>query len=173
MPQSNSIPARTKARRYGFSSGLGLYGKFEYAVVLGLVVLLAVVILEALWSLALDIFFGLVRAHGFDPFDYRVFQSIFGRVFTVIIALEFKRSLLVAAAKRSTIVQARAVILIALLAVVRKLIILDLTATGSLPLLALAAATLALGAVYWLIRHLDRQRTGARKRRGSTPVQET
>ena len=47
-------------------------------------------------------------------------------------------------------------ILIALLAIVRKLIILDLTSTDALQLFALAAAILALGAVYWLVRDQDR-----------------
>jgi hypothetical protein len=30
----------------------------------------------------------------FDPTDHVVFQTVFGMIFTVIIALEFKRSLL-------------------------------------------------------------------------------
>ena len=47
--------------------------------------------------------------------------------------------------------QVRTVILIALLAIVRKLIILDLASTDALQLFALAAAILALGAVYWLV----------------------
>jgi uncharacterized membrane protein (DUF373 family) len=78
-------------------------------------------------------------------------------IFTVIIALEFKRSLLVTAERRKSIVQVRTVILLAMLAIVRKLIILDLTQTDALQLLALAAAILALGAVHWLVREQDRR----------------
>lgn len=52
------------------------------------------------------------------------------------------------------------VVLLALLAIVRKLIILDLKATDALQLLALAAAVLALGAVYWLVRDQDRRDVG-------------
>ena len=59
---------------------------------------------------------------------------------------------LVVAERRHSVVQVRSVILIALLAVVRKLIILDLSSTDAFHLLALAAAILALGAVYWLVR---------------------
>jgi uncharacterized membrane protein (DUF373 family) len=77
---------------------------------------------------------------------------VFGMIFTIIIALEFKRSLLVVAERRDSIVQVRTVILIAMLAVVRKLIILDLSSTDAF-YLALAAAILVLGAVYWLVRH--------------------
>ena len=52
--------------------------------------------------------------------------------------------------------QVRTVILIALLAIVRKVMILDLASTEALQLFALAAAILALGAVYWLVRDQDR-----------------
>jgi uncharacterized membrane protein (DUF373 family) len=45
--------------------------------------------------------------------------------------------------------------MIALLAICRKVIILDLTETDALHILALAAAILALGIVYWLIRTSD------------------
>jgi uncharacterized membrane protein (DUF373 family) len=48
---------------------------------------------------------------------------VFGKIFTVIIALEFKRSLLLVADRRMGIAQVRAVILLAMLAIVRKLII--------------------------------------------------
>ena len=51
-----------------------------------------------------------------------VFQALFGMIFTVSIALELKRSLLVLAERIDSVVQVRAVLLIALLAKVRKLI---------------------------------------------------
>ena len=53
-------------------------------------------------------------------------------IFTVIIALEFKHSLLVVLARRESVVQVRSVILIAMLAMVLKFIILDL-AKGRFP----------------------------------------
>jgi uncharacterized membrane protein (DUF373 family) len=61
-------------------------------------------------------------------------------IFTVIIALEFKRSPLVVAERRHGIVQVRTVILLALLAIVRKLIIIDLATTEAAQLFALSAA---------------------------------
>jgi len=82
-------------------------------------------------------------------------------IFTVIIALEFKKSLLVVAERRDTVVQIRSVVMIALLAVCRKVIILDLSETDALHTLAFAAAILALGAVYWLVRDSD-QRSAVR-----------
>jgi uncharacterized membrane protein (DUF373 family) len=135
---------------------LTLYERFEQVVILILTGLISLVVVFAVWNLALKIFHAVLAPQGFDPTDYSVFQAIFGAIFTVIIALEFKRSLLVVAERKESIVQVRTVILIALLAVVRKLIILDLTSTDALQLFALAAAILALGAVYWLVRDQDR-----------------
>ena len=135
---------------------LSFYQKFEHACILLLTGLIAIVVVFAIWHLALRIFAS-IWFNTFDPTDYAVFQAVFGMILTVIIALEFKRSLLVVADRQHGVVQVRAVILIALLAVVRKLIILDLKDTEPMQLLALAAAILALGIVYWLVRDQDRR----------------
>ena len=135
---------------------LTFYERFEQVVILILTGLIAIVVVFAVWNLALKIFHAILAPQGFDPTEYSVFQAIFGAIFTVIIALEFKRSLLVVAQRQESIVQVRTVILIALLAIIRKLIILDLASTDAMHLFALAAAILALGAVYWLVRDQDR-----------------
>jgi uncharacterized membrane protein (DUF373 family) len=142
---------------------LTLYEKFEQICVLALTVLIGVIVAFALWHLTLHIA-QQILAKTFDPTDYTVFQSAFGMIFTVIIALEFKRSLLGLAERHSGVVQVRTVILIALLAVVRKLIIVDVSVEPS-HLLALAAAVLALGVVYWLVRDRDERDATARAAR--------
>jgi len=131
---------------------LSLYQRFEHIVILILTALIAVIVVAAVWSLTSQILFGLILTGSLDPSDYTIFQAVFGMIFTVIIALEFKKSLLVVAERRDTVVQIRSVVMIALLAICRKVIILDLTETDALHILALAAAILALGVVYWLIR---------------------
>lgn len=146
---------------------LTFYQKFEHACILLLSGLISIVVVFAIWNLALKVVVS-IWASDFDPTDYAVFQAAFGMIITVIIALEFKRSLLVIAERRDSVVQVRAVVLIALLAVVGKLIILDLRETEAMQLLALAAAILALGAVYWLVCDQDRRHftpAGAAKRR--------
>jgi uncharacterized membrane protein (DUF373 family) len=136
---------------------LTIYQKFEQAVILVLTALIAIVVAFALWNLVLKILFSIVSSGGFDPTEYSVFQALFGMIFTVIIALEFKRSLLLVAERRHGIVQARTVILIALLAIVRRLIIIDLSAADAAEVFPLATAILALGAVYWLVRDQDKR----------------
>jgi uncharacterized membrane protein (DUF373 family) len=135
---------------------LSIYQKFEHAVILLLTGLIAIVIVLAVWNLTLKVIASVADAQ-FDPTDYAVFQGLFGMIFTVIIALEFKRSLLIVAERKQSIVQVRTVILIALLAVVRKLIILDLTNTDPSKVFALAATIIGLGGVYWLVRDQDRR----------------
>jgi uncharacterized membrane protein (DUF373 family) len=136
---------------------LSVYLKFEHAVVLILTILISVVIVAAIWRLGIKILFGLVLSDTFDLTDLAAFQNVFGMIFTVIIALEFKRTLLLVTERTESVVQVRAVILIALLAIVRKLIILDISPGDAPQLLALAVATLSLGGVYWLVRDQDKR----------------
>jgi uncharacterized membrane protein (DUF373 family) len=136
---------------------LSLYQRFEHVIVTILTALIAIIVVVAVWNLAVKIVFGLVLSGSLDPSDYAIFQAVFGMIFTVIIALEFKKSLLVIADRRDNVVQIRSVVLIALLAICRKVIILDFRETDAPQVLALAAAILALGVVYWLIRDSDRR----------------
>jgi uncharacterized membrane protein (DUF373 family) len=133
---------------------LSFYDKFEHIVILILTLFIAVFIVFAMWDLMLKIFLS-IAASTFDPTDYAVFQAVFGMIFTVIIALEFKRSLLIAAERQHNVVQVRTVVLIAMLAIVRKILILDV-GHATEELFALAAAMVALGGVYWLVRDQDR-----------------
>ena len=136
---------------------LSLYQRFEHVVVMLLTALIAVIVILAVWNLSLKILFGLVLSGSLDPSDYSTFQAVFGMIFTVIIALEFKKSLLVIAERRDNVVQIRSVVMIALLAICRKVIILDMRETDTSQVFALAAAILALGVVYWLIRDSDQR----------------
>ena len=135
---------------------LTVYERFEQAVVLVLTALIVVVVASATWHLALAVL-GLLVTDQVDPANQQVFQAVLGMIFTVIIALEFKHSLLVVLARQESIVRVRSVVLIAMLAMVRKFIILDLKETEPTLLFALAAAILALGVVYWLVRDQDRR----------------
>src|SRR5258706_15434046 len=139
---------------------LTVYLKFEHAVVLILTVLISFIIVSAIWKLTIKILFSLILSDTFDLTDLAAFQSVFGMIFTVIIALEFKRTLLLVTERTESVVQVRAVILIALLAIVRKLIILDISPSDAPQLLALAVATLSLGGVYWLGLDPDRREHG-------------
>ncbi|WP_026440508.1 phosphate-starvation-inducible PsiE family protein [Acidocella facilis] len=130
------------------------YESFEHVIILVLTVLIMVITAVATVSLVQNVW-GLVWQDQFSANSTSAFQDVFGNIFTVIIALEFKSSLRLTFVERKEVVRGRTIMLIALLAVARKFIILDLQATSPAELLALSAAALSLGAVYWLIREQD------------------
>src|ERR1700727_3169552 len=129
---------------------LSLYERFEQAVVSLLTLVIAIIIALATWQLLLHTI-RLVESHVVDPAGSQVFQSLFGMVLTVLIALEFKHTLLVVKHHRRAIVEEVAVGLIASPALVRSFIILDLYQTIPSVLAALAGSALALGVVLWLV----------------------
>src|ERR1700685_2270209 len=136
---------------------LSLYERFEQTVVSLLTLVIAIIIALAAWQLLLQTI-KVVEGHVVDPSYSQFFQGLFGMVLTVLIALEFKHTMLVVKHHRRAIVQVRAVVLIALLALVRRFIILDLYQTPPSVVAALAGAALALGVVFWLVgRHEQAQ----------------
>jgi uncharacterized membrane protein (DUF373 family) len=131
-----------------------IYEKFEHLIISLLTAIIATIVGAATWQLILHTY-DLVRSHLVDPRDSQIFQTVFGMVLSVLIAMEFKHSLLAVLHQQRDIVQIRSVILIALLAMVRKFIILDIYQTQPAVVFALAAASLSLGIVFWLVRDQD------------------
>lgn len=131
-----------------------LYQRFEQVVVLVLSLIIALVIAIALLQLVTRLI-PLMLGGALDPLDHEVFQAMFGMIMTLLIALEFKHSIIRVVLRAEGIVQVKTVILIALLALSRKFIILDIHTTSAATIAALASATLALGIVYWLCRERD------------------
>jgi uncharacterized membrane protein (DUF373 family) len=130
------------------------YERFEHIIAFVLSLVIAGLIVLALVQLFVRVLPPLLTG-ALDPLDHEVFQGLFGMVMTLLIALEFKHSIIRVALRRESIVQVKTVVLIALLALSRKFIILDAPSTGAATIAALAAAALALGVVYWLLRERD------------------
>ena len=133
---------------------LSYYQRFESLVAFALTLVVVSIILVALYRLASEVIVGLLLGV-LDPLDHRIFQSVFGEIMTLLIALEFNHTLQYVVKREQSIIQTKVVLLIALLAMARKFIILDLGAVSCEQLLGLAAITLALGVVYWLMRERD------------------
>jgi len=133
---------------------LTFYQRFESAIALALTLIITIIILVALFHLTVQVIGGLVLGR-VNPLEYKVFQTVFGEIMTVLIALEFNHTLLYVVTREQSIIQTKVVLLIALLAMARKFIILDVQETTLEELLGLAAVTLALGITYWLMRERD------------------
>ncbi|TDV50316.1 uncharacterized membrane protein (DUF373 family) [Pseudomonas graminis] len=150
-PKSDTSSARHPSAQWRLMSA---YERFEQLVVIALSLIIAAVILMALLQLCRSLL-PLLITGAIDPLDHGVFQSVFGSIFTVLIALEFKHSIIRPALRRDSVVQVRTVLLIALLALSRKFVILDTLTTPALTIAALGFATLVLGVVCWLLGKRD------------------
>jgi uncharacterized membrane protein (DUF373 family) len=144
------IPTRWKHAQDQWAI-LTYYQRFESLVALILTLVIGVIIAVALFRLIVEVGRGLVFGV-LDPLDHQVFQNVFGEIMTLLIALEFNHTLHHVVTRQQSIIQTSVVLLIALLAIARKFILLDLNSISTSELMGLAAATLALGATYWLIR---------------------
>jgi uncharacterized membrane protein (DUF373 family) len=135
-------------------SVLSFYQRFEGLVALALTVIVSLIILVALYRLAREVVTALLWG-ALDPLEHRVFQTVFGEILTLLIALEFNHTLQYVVRAEQSIIQTKVVLLIALLAMARKFIILDLAEVDGMQLFGLATITLVLGVVYWLLRERD------------------
>ncbi|MGM0520979.1 MAG: phosphate-starvation-inducible PsiE family protein, partial [Pseudomonadota bacterium] len=93
-----------------------------------------------------------------DPFDYRVFQALFDMILTVLIAMEFNNSIIRTMTSKKGFIHVEIVVLIAIMALVRKFMVLEMETIDPWQIGALAAAVLALGGCYWLVRHANRMK---------------
>jgi len=139
---------------------MSFYERFEQVIALILSTVIAVIVVVSLVQLILTVF-TLLFMDAFNPLDHRVFQTVFGMIMTLLIAMEFKHSIIKVALRRDSIIQVKTVVLIALIALARKFVILDPDA-GPAKIAALAGASLALGVVYWLLRERDDRLQSAR-----------
>jgi len=128
---------------------LSAYERFERLVALVLTILVSIVTILATVRLAANVFIFFIIKEDF--LDYEVFQTVFGMIMVVLVALEFNRSIAGMLAGHSPLLQAQTFILIGILALVRKFVILDVTKTTPETVIALSAAVLALGGVYRVV----------------------
>jgi uncharacterized membrane protein (DUF373 family) len=131
------------------------YERFEQVVAR---VLLAATSVIMLYTLALALI-DLVRDLGLGMafLESEVLQNAFGSFLTVLILLEFNHSIATSLRTRSGTIQTRAVVLIAILVIARKLILLDFQSVEIATLAGLGGVGLVLGMLYWLLSDAERR----------------
>lgn len=130
---------------------LTYYQRFESIVALVLTLIVGLIIVVALFRLTCAVVLGMIWG-ALDPLNHEVFQAVFGEIMTLLIALEFNHTLQYMVTRQQSIIQINVVLLIALLALARRFIILDLHTVTEGQLFGLAAAALALGVTYRLVK---------------------
>lgn len=134
---------------------LNLYEKFEQILAILLTVVISIVIVVTFIRLSADIL--LTFATAFGSLDERIFEEIFGRIMIVLIALEFNHSILQVVRRQAHIIQVRTVVLIAILAIARKFIVLDIEKNSAETLIALAVIAAALAVLHWVLAMAERK----------------
>jgi uncharacterized membrane protein (DUF373 family) len=158
------------AKIFGISSGewnaMSFYGRFEQIITWILTLFIAIIIAIALLRLVVTIVQLLVFG-ALNPLDHQEFETIFGMIMTLLIAMEFNHSIVQSMERLHRIIQVKTVVLISILALARKFIILNIEATPALTIIALAFAVIALGVVYWLMRERDDRSTSGHAMAGN------
>jgi uncharacterized membrane protein (DUF373 family) len=132
------------------------YERFEKSAYTVLIIFIALIVAHSL------IFF-VVRLSReiFSNIEFgesAVLKDTFGGVLTIVLLLEFNRSIFAAMRAGSGIVELRIVVEITIIVIARKLILFDYEKASLQTPLFLGALILALGALYWLIGHTERVR---------------
>ena len=133
---------------------LTVHQRLETSVAFLLTLVIDVVILVALYRLIVGVV-GTLMVGTLNPLEHAVFQRVFGEIMTLLIALEFNHTLQYVISRDRGIVQGKVIVLIAQLALARKVIVTDPYEVAPASVAALAGLALALGVTYWLMRGRD------------------
>lgn len=78
------------------------YEQFEQIVALVLSAVISVIIVISLFQLILTVF-DLLVIDTFNPLEYQIFQTVFGMIMTLLIAMKFKHSIVKVALREDNI----------------------------------------------------------------------
>lgn len=126
------------------------YEWFELLTVAALTLMVSVSVVMTLVHAGYELFH--VLGSGMHNFGHDQFVTVFGAFMTVLIALEFNHTVLPEISSGTAIVKIRAVILVALLALARKLVLVDYHQEDYTSLIGLAVLVLAATAAFWVVR---------------------
>lgn len=128
---------------------LSFYERFEQIVSRVVMLLISAVIVYSLVLTVISLF----KQVTFEPefLDRDALKDVFGMILTILILIEFNHSIAMALTKKSGVLQARHVVLIAILVIARKVILLDFATASFDSLIGIAGIAVGIGILYWLI----------------------
>jgi uncharacterized membrane protein (DUF373 family) len=132
---------------------LEIFNRFERGVYLIILVLLLVVITLSVLSLVYALILVIISPPVFLLTGTELLE-IFGVFMLVLLALEFFESIKIFI--RDNVIRFELVIVIAITAISRKIILLDYDTTGDLHLIGLGVLVISLAAGYYLVRRANR-----------------
>ena len=141
---------RWRSSDEGFTTGIEQFeGLVSKLLSVAMLIVIVVIMVDLILFLATALF-----NPSPEGFLVETLKDIFGLFLSVLIALDILEN--ITAYLKKHVVQVELVIVTSLIAVARKIIILDLEKVSGLSLIGLAIAILALSASYWIIHNLHR-----------------
>lgn len=139
------------------------YQWFEILMVAALTLMVSISVVMTMVHAGFELFHAM--SAGPQNFGHDQFVTVFGAFMTVLIALEFNHTVLPEISSGTPVVKVRAVILVALLALARKLVLVDYHQEDYTTLIGLAVLVLAATIAYWVVRRdeVEMEREKARQ----------
>lgn len=137
------------------------YEWFEVLMVAGLTLMVSMSVVMTMIHAGYELYH--VLGQGVQNFGHDQFVTVFGAFMTVLIALEFNHTVLPEISSGTAVVKVRAVILVALLALARKLVLVDYHKEDYTSLIGLAVLVLAATFAYWVIRRDELESSNTQK----------
>lgn len=133
------------------------YNYFEKGVVAVLTILVAVSVVLTLAQAGVALY--KVVLSDTHLIDHDAFIKVFATFMTVLIALEFNHTVMADITTKTPIVKVRAVLLVALLALSRKVVLVDFKEIDYTSMIGLAVLIMAVAGAYWFL-HPDVEAPG-------------
>ncbi|GAB4174642.1 MAG: phosphate-starvation-inducible PsiE family protein [Geothermobacteraceae bacterium] len=130
--------------------GTRAYQWFERLVVAILTLMVAVSVILTLVHSGFELYH--VATTGPTLFDHNQFIKVFAAFMTVLIALEFNHTVLPDISEKKPVVKVRAVLLVAMLALARKVVLVDFKKVSYTSMIGLAVLIVCVSVAYWVIR---------------------
>ncbi|PLY02229.1 MAG: diguanylate cyclase [Desulfuromonas sp.] len=148
MPKKNDTKTAPIVKRMIFGSPG--YHHFERLVVAVLTIMVAISVVLTLAQSGVALYHVVVSDT--HMIDHDAFIKVFGTFMTVLIALEFNHTVLPDITSKSALVKVRSVLLVALLALARKVVLVDFKEVQYTSMVGLAVLIVAVAATYWVIQ---------------------
>jgi len=131
-----------------------LYPFFERAISRIIMLMIAAVTVYAIVAAGFELLEDFKLGAKF--IEVELFQDTFGSILTVLILLEFNHSIFGSIREERGVIQAKSIVLIAIIVIARKLILLDYKTATIEQVAAYGGIALALGALFWLLSYVRR-----------------
>ncbi len=121
----------------------------QKSIIYFLLVIISILLIIAILDVAMQLYNGIIE-NTLSVFIQTQFSQLIGLFLTILIGVELLEA--VKAFLKEEIVHVEIVVLVAIIAISRKVIVWEISAIGHMDLIALALMLLSLAATYWVIK---------------------